>query len=152
MHRTTAIVLARMKGQVMKKLFSNTLATGFNFVAKWIFNFALSKLLTTSAFGAFSLVYSMANVLMNCISFGANLHLIYGVSRNKRKKYDFLLKSVWISTLITALAFAAWLIMLPFEIEHVSQFGWSILLGYSMALSMVLFSFFMGLGQFDKEA
>ncbi|MCB0761966.1 MAG: oligosaccharide flippase family protein [Flavobacteriales bacterium] len=152
MHKTTAIVLARMKGQVMKKLFSNTLATGFNFVAKWIFNFALSKLLTTSAFGAFSLVYSMANVLMNCISFGANLHLIYGVSRNKRKKYDFLLKSVWISTLITALAFAAWLIMLPFEIEHVSQFGWSILLGYSMALSMVLFSFFKGLGQFDKEA
>ncbi len=145
-------MLTRLKGQVVQKLFSNSLATGFNFVAKWLFNFALSKILTTGAFGAFSLVYSVANVLMNFISFGANLHLIYGVSREKEKKYEFLVKTWWISTVITVGALVIWLLLLPFEIHHVAYFGWSIALGYTMALCVVLFSFFKGMGEFDKEA
>ncbi|MFT6728032.1 MAG: O-antigen/teichoic acid export membrane protein [Flavobacteriales bacterium] len=151
-NKTLGNILTRLKGQVMQKLFSNTLATGFNFVAKWLFNFALSKILTTGSFGAFSVVYSVANVLMNFISFGANLHLIYSVSREKEKKYEFLVKTWWISTAITVGATAVWLMLLPFEIHHVAFFGWSIGLGYTMALCVVLFSFFKGMGQFDKEA
>lgn len=151
---TRPSLLARLKGEVLRKLFSNTLATGFNFVSKWLFNFALSKFLSTSTFGVFSLLWSMANLCMNFCSFGANLHLIYGVSKEKERKYDFLVKSVWISLIIAAAVAVIWgaLYVLRLEIQYLEYMGWAILLGFIMSLTAILFAFFKGMGEFDKEA
>ncbi|MGB1031675.1 MAG: lipopolysaccharide biosynthesis protein [Flavobacteriales bacterium] len=139
---------------VVKKLMNNSFATGLNFLSRWLFNFILSKQLSNQLFGVFSLLYACGNLMMNAFGFGANLHIIHAVSKDKKMKYTILANSLVITLAITLLTLVIWvsiLILFP-EINNILLYGWAILFGWATASSAVIFAFFKGLGKFSREA
>ena len=139
---------------VVKKLMNNSFATGLNFLSRWLFNFILSKQLSNQLFGVFSLLYACGNLMMNAFGFGANLHMIHAVSKDKRMKYTILANSLLITCAIALLTTLIWLsILLLFpDLNNIQLYGWAILFGWSTASSAVVFAFFKGLGKFSREA
>lgn len=141
-------------GATTGKLISNTVATAGSFVAKWVFNVVLSKVLTTGAFGVFSILWSLANVLMNTFGFGGNLHLIYGISRDKDSRTVQLLQSLWVTGVGTVLALAIWLGVALIWGDDPAYWwaGIAVAIGAAMAGNILLFSYFKGQGNFKMEA
>ncbi|NQX91966.1 MAG: oligosaccharide flippase family protein [Flavobacteriales bacterium] len=138
---------------ILSKLFSSSFATGLNFVSKWLFNFVLSKQLSNSSFGLFSVLYAFGNLFMNALSFGGSLHMIHAVSADKSRKYKALGLSVQITSIFLAGALTlAFIWSLIPGLSAPEGLLVAVLFGGINAYSAVLFSFFKGLGQFYKEA
>ena len=143
-----------MNNKVIKYLFSNTLSNGMNFVSKWLVNYGLTRFMSLADFGAFSFISSLANLFKGMMSFGGQLFLIYKVSKEKELKYYYYLKSVFLSVLITLLLGSSFILLKLFapSIINTTHFLIAVLLASFMVLIQNTYSFFKGIGLFDKEA
>ena len=149
-----SLVRRLIGGKLVRKLFSSSVATAGAFVCKWLFNVVLSKTMSTGGFGVFSLLYSLANVLMNTFSFGGNLHLIYGISKDKNHKALLFMRSLWVTIIFSVLAGLVWAGFALVAAEHrmVLPAGIAVLIGLVMAVNILIFSYFKGQGNFLTEA
>jgi O-antigen/teichoic acid export membrane protein len=66
-------------------------------------NYGLSRFMSLSDFGIFSFISSLANLFKSIMSFGGQLFLIYKVSKEKKLKYYYYLKSAFLSVVIAFL-------------------------------------------------
>lgn len=143
-----------MNNKVIKYLFSNTISNGMNFVSRWLLNYGLARFMSLSEFGIFSFISSLANLFKSIMSFGGQLFLIYKVSKEKELKYYHFIKSGVLSLFI-AFLLGLVLILLHFfdqSLINSEYFLVAILLASIMVLIQNTYSFFKGVGLFDKEA
>lgn len=143
-----------LNNKVIKYLFSNTISNGMNFVSRWLVNYGLARFMSLSDFGKLSFIISLANLFKSVMSFGGQLFLIYKVSKEKKRKYYYYLKSAFLSVAI-AFTLGGILLALSFfnqTIINTNHFLFAILLASFMVLIQNTYSFFKGTGLFDKEA
>ncbi len=140
---------------IKRKLFSNTISNGLQFGSRWSMNLLFAKSLTTSSFGIFSFIYTIAVMLGTFFAFGSNLYLLKQVSEDKCKRMIYLFESFLITTLffivsvvLSLLAFKYFLTDSPYS--YTIQYG--LFLAFVLAINMNIFSFFKGQGDFEKEA
>jgi O-antigen/teichoic acid export membrane protein len=125
-----------------------------NFVSRWLLNYGLARFMSLSEFGIFSFISSLANLFKSIMSFGGQLFLIYKVSKEKELKYYHFIKSGVLSLFI-AFLLGLVLILLHFfdqSLINSEYFLVAILLASIMVLIQNTYSFFKGVGLFDKEA
>ncbi len=151
---TKNISTAVLRKPLIKKLSFNLISQGSIFTGKWIINFTLAKLLSPSLFGVFTLIQALGNFLLNFFSFGSVAHLIHGISENQFSAYNQLKTSINLTMRIILLTVSVWffLVLLEVQINYLSYFFWSILLGGILSMNAQLFAFFKGLGRFEEES
>ena len=126
---------------IKKDLIFNTLSNFLQFGTRWFFNISLARKLDSVSYGKFTLLYSVANLFSSLFAFGSNLFLLHKAQENASVLIRSLLLtiSIFVTVLIIILIlFPKYLVML--------------LLAFSLALNINLFSYYKGIGWFDKEA
>lgn len=125
-----------------------------NFVSRWLLSYGLARFMSLADFGFFSFINSLANLFKSVMSFGGQLFLIYKVSKEKQHKYYYYLKSVLLSIIISLMIAVVFIVLSFFDLESINtnHFLIAVLLASLMALIQNSYSFFKGVGLFDKEA
>jgi len=142
-----------LNGSVLKKILNNLVSQGGLFAGKWVFNFTLSKLLSPSLFGLFTLLQALANFFMNLFSFGAVSHLIHEISGSQAQAFFKLVRSLRLTFKIALISSGIWLLAYIFnlDIPHLNLYFWPISIAVILSVNAQLYSFFKGLGQFNRE-
>ena len=139
---------------MIKYLFSNTISNGIKFFSRWLVNYGLARFMSLSDFGIFSFIKSLVNLFNSILSFGGQLFLIYKVSKEKKRKYYYYLKSAFLSVGIAFILGGIFLLLSLFNqtIINTNYFLFAVVLASIIVLIQNTYAFFKGTGLFEKEA
>ena len=140
---------------IKKKLFSNTISNGLQFGSRWLMNLLFAKSLSLSLFGTFSFIYSLATLMATFFTFGSNLYLLSKGNESKEKSLKLFIESLLISTLIFLISLVTYFIisnLFFFPIQYTDVLPLGFILAFIWSVNTNIFSFFKGIGLFDKEA
>lgn len=124
---------------------------GLQFGSRWLLSITLLSMLGVSAFGVFSFIYSLANILVSVLPFGSQFYLIKEVGENAQNDKE-LERSV---SFLLFLSLVVFILLVVLNIAYVSQFSSLIyvglLLGMVFSFNTILFSYLKGVGDFGFE-
>lgn len=124
---------------------------GLQFGSRWLLSITLLSMLGVSAFGVFSFIYSLANILVSVLPFGSQFYLIKEIGENDQNDKE-LERSVSFLLFLSLLVF---ILLILLHIVYVSQFSLLIyvglLLGMVFSFNTILFSYLKGVGDFGFE-
>ncbi len=140
---------------IRKKLFSNTISNGLQFGSRWMMNILLAQSTTTSAFGIFSFIYTIATLIATFFTFGSNLYILNTIKTHTKSSLSYLYASIAVSILffgILSLLLFIFDFFTSINSPYSDYFSYAFILAFVWSINMNLFSFFKALGLFDKEA
>ena len=129
--------MSSIKRDISLNAFSNFLQFG----TRWFLNVMLARIFSPVFYGEFTLLYSLATLFSSLFAFGSNLFLLH----KARKDVSILIRSIVLTVSIFLITLIIALVLLP-------KYLVVLLLALALALNINLFSFYKGLGWFDKEA
>lgn len=140
-----------MNKTFIKNIVINNLSMGLQFGSRWLLSITLLSVLGVSAFGVFSFIYSLANILVSVLPFGSQFYLIKEIGENEQNDKE-LGKSISFLLLLSILVF---LLLILLNIVFFSQFSFlvyvGLLLGMVFSFNTILFSYLKGVGDFAFE-
>lgn len=135
----------------IKNIIINNLSLGLQFGSRWFLSITLLSTLGVSAFGVFSFIYSLANILVSVLPFGSQFYLIKEVGDNSKSREE-LGKSI---SFLLFLSFLVLMIMIVLHILYSAYFSVlvyvGLLLGMVFSFNTILFSYLKGVGDFGFE-
>ena len=136
----------------IKNIILNNASQGLQFGSRWLFNITLINVLDMNAYGVFSFVYSVSNILLAVLPFGSTVYLINEVKDLETSKSK-LVDAIGVMTPIFLAILLLYVMLTPFcqNIKGWELSIYGILLGFILSLNMILFSYYKGVGDFTKE-
>lgn len=137
---------------MFKDIIYNNLGQGLQFGSRWILNLALISLLDIESYGVFSFIYSLSNILYSILPFGSGDYLI-AASNNPKEISKKFVNSVLVVFVLCAAAVGLYLIVSLFTQNKNMDTSvlYGIVLGFILAINLVIFSYFKAIGNFKKE-
>ena len=126
---------------IKRDIFLNTFSNFLQFGTRWFLNVMLARNFSPMFYGEFILFYSLATLFSSLFAFGSNLFLLH----KAREDVSILTRSV-------VLTISIFLTVLVIALIFFSKYLVTFLLALALALNINLFSYYKGLGWFDKEA
>ncbi|WP_313112370.1 lipopolysaccharide biosynthesis protein [Aequorivita sediminis] len=138
--------------KLFKDILINNASQGLQFGSRWLLNLFMISALSIENFAVYSFVYSFSNIIVSVLPFGSSTFLIskdYSKDSNRTQ-----INSSLVITLALFLVILLIYGLLSIFIDDVK--GWELiiyglLLGLTLSLNLILFSFFKGLGNFVVE-
>ena len=137
---------------MFKDIVFNNLGQGLQFGSRWILNLVLITVMDIEAYGLFSFIYTLSNVLYSVLPFGSQDYQL-SLSDQQSKATERLIHSLLIVLILFFAVLFLYLCLTPVSkaIEGWSLAIYGIILGFFLSVNLVLFSYFKSKGNFKIE-
>lgn len=128
----------------------NNLSQVMQFGSRWVLNIILAFCLTKEQFANFSFAYSISNILMGIVPFGAAVFLLNSDSIRIKKTLEKSLSLLFILQLVVIILY------LFLSIFFSDTDGWSyifggVILGFIFSFNLIFYSYYKSLNKFNVE-